>query len=352
MNANLYYKVVYRDPHFNSEKYYGKYLEKRKRFCIEKAGMNIFTFNSTEKALKFIINAKKEKESDKFIFVTSIGEDKSGKRYIEIVRKILNFDVMVLFYSNNTSHFSWIKDFPNCLYTDKPDIYEKYITNYDTNGLLNLKKEVEKKYEKYNLKLKDFSPNFLSVPSDNKISTKPYNHYIRHVAIFCENKNKFLYMTKERKVIGKSDFTEECLWDVTILDRTITLYSNNAYMKEENGKAEGSEYMVEWEFKKFKYKKDNKKFVYAFINPKKDNKNILSLEEDELIINQNDIGENELFMLIDIPEDDKNANDLSFFSYLSRRIEDKTLSENVEDTRSISGSDLINIINSIDNLSV
>ena len=159
-------------------------------------------------------------------------------------------------------------------------------------------------------------------------------------------------MTKERKVIGKSDFTEECLWDVTILDRTITLYSNNAYMKEENGKAEGSEYMVEWEFKKYKYKNDNKKFVYAFINPKKDNKNILSLEEDELIINQNDIGENELFMLIDIPEDDKNANDLSFFSYLSRRIEDKTLSENVEDTRSISGSDLINIINSIDNLSV
>ena len=156
MNANLYYKVVYRDPHFNSEKYYGKYLEKIKRFCIEKAGMNIFTFNSTEKALKFIINAKKEKESDKFIFVTSIGKDKSGKRYIEIVRKILNFDVMVLFYSNNTDHFSWIKDFPNCLYTHKPDIFEKYITNYNINGLLNLKKEVEKKYEKYNLKLKDF----------------------------------------------------------------------------------------------------------------------------------------------------------------------------------------------------
>ena len=38
---------------------------------------------------------------------------------------------MVLFYSNNTDHFKWIKDFPNCLYADIEELFEEYVTNYN-----------------------------------------------------------------------------------------------------------------------------------------------------------------------------------------------------------------------------
>ena len=121
LKKNDYY-VVWRDPHFAKELHnkYTEYLDERKLFCIEKANMNIYSLTSTEKALKFILNRKEE--NDKIIFITNIGKDKSGKRFIEIVRKIYNFDIIVLFYSKNFEHFKWIKDLPNCLYTNKTDI--------------------------------------------------------------------------------------------------------------------------------------------------------------------------------------------------------------------------------------
>ena len=120
--------------------------------------MNLQVKTSNEEALQYIL----DHFNDKIIIITSIEKNKTGKRFVELVRKILGFDIIVLFYSNNTEHFEWIKDFDNCLYTDKIDIYEEYITHFNEQGLKNLKKKVEKEYKKDGLILKEFSDNFIS----------------------------------------------------------------------------------------------------------------------------------------------------------------------------------------------
>ena len=60
--------------------------------------MNSYFESSTEKALE-IINRKKY---NKIILISSIGEELSGKKFVVVARKILEFDVLVLFYSNNS----------------------------------------------------------------------------------------------------------------------------------------------------------------------------------------------------------------------------------------------------------
>ena len=67
--------------------------------------------NSFEKALEIILR----KKYNKIILISNIGLDLSGKRFIEVARKILNFPVIGLFFSSNLDHLKWIKDFPNVL---------------------------------------------------------------------------------------------------------------------------------------------------------------------------------------------------------------------------------------------
>ena len=57
--------------------------------------MNVYFESCIENALEII----KRKKFNKIIIISSIGLDLSGKRFIEIARKILGFNVMVLFYS-------------------------------------------------------------------------------------------------------------------------------------------------------------------------------------------------------------------------------------------------------------
>ena len=82
--------------------------------------MNAYFTVRIEKGLEII----KRKKYNKIILISSIGEDLSGKRFVEVARKILGFDVLVLFFFANGSDFSWIQNFPNCLYTNKADFYD------------------------------------------------------------------------------------------------------------------------------------------------------------------------------------------------------------------------------------
>ena len=140
-------------------------------------------------------------------------------------------------------------------------------------------------------------------------------------------------MNKEKKVIIAKDFNDDCLWDVTILDKTITLYSNNFYLNEnkENENAEGYENMVVWNFIE---DRTNDEIKYSFINLNKGKNNILSIKGEEVKINENNIGENELFILKDYPEDDNYLKNIyensSFLSDLSHKIRDLTISDNLE----------------------
>ena len=340
--------IIWRDPNFESKLYFGKYLDDRKLFCIREANKNVYCMRSIEDALKFV--ERRRKENDNIIFITNVGLDLSGKRFIEIVRKIYKFDIMVLFYSNNMNHFKWIKDFPNCLYTNRKDFFEEYVTNYNIIGLKNLKKKIEKKYEKRKLILKDFSPDFLSVPIDNSIFSQKYNPYIRHVKIFCKNQKKYLYMSEKGEVKAKNDFTEDCLWDITFLNNTITFYSNNFYLRGVEENAIGDQFMFVWNYKKVKNEKNNE-VKYYFINPKKTKNNILSIEDSDIKINKEKFGKNEIFLLIDVFEDNKNIDniiDSSFISDLSNRIREDISSVDIDSKINSNNSDLNNIL---DNLS-
>ena len=327
------YNILWKDPNFGPKKKISFTLDMRIKFAIEKANMNIFCKHSMEEALKFVV--KRIAEKDNLIFISNIGLAKSGKRFIEIVRKIYGFDIMVLFYSKNKTHFEWIKDFPNCLYAESKKFFEEYLTNYNIEGLNNIKIKIEKEYDFH---LKEFSYDCLNTPFTNIINQN-YKRYIRHVKIFSKNNKGYLCMTKienKIKVIFKEEDGEDCLWDITLLDektcegntiKTITLYSNNFYLKEENKEAIGSPYMVKWE-----YKIAND--LYYFICLEKTHKNILSVKDKEVIIDKNNYGENELFQLIDV---DELENDISSsLSDLSKKIGDETGSIKITDSNNIS----------------
>ena len=287
------YFVLYRDPNFIGQHNHSQYLNSLKLRSLKYSHNKNFYFeSSTEEALKLLLKKKKEK----VILITSIRYDKSGKRFVEIARKILNFDLIVLFFSNNTNHFNWVKDFSNCLYTNKSSLYEEYISNYHEEGLRELKKKVE---ELYSIELKEFTFDFMCYSNcceDLSFSMIDYNNicpYFRSVNIINPNKILYLSMTIEGKV-KKSE--EECLWEVTIFDNTITFCSNGFYLDIDENKeiAVGAKEMKKWNF----YIIDD---CYYFINTDNDKNGILSIEDDDNIsINKKDLSENSLFKLNDI----------------------------------------------------
>ena len=207
--------------------------------------------------------------------------------------------MIVLFFSNNTNNLDWIQDFSNCLFSNDPNIYEEYISNYNDVGLKELKKKVENFHD---IQLKDFSFNFLSYPSyshcdeDLSFSCFDYNNtciYLRSVYILNPKKSLYLSMTKEGKV-KKSE--EKCLWMITLNDNDITFFSNGYYLDiDENKKiAKGSE-----EMKKWRISKDNTD--YYFIYSEEGKNYYLSMEDyEDIRVNKEALAENSKFSLNDI----------------------------------------------------
>ena len=286
------YFVLWRDPNFFNKNKFSEFLNDRKSFCYEKANMNIYFENSMEDALKFLSKRK----YNKVILISNIGKDLSGKKFVEIARKILGFNLMVLFFSNNKNHFNLIQKFPNCLYTSSNTIYEKYISNFNEKGLKSLKTEVEKKY---NIKLLDFSNDFLSYPyfmdevKYSSLTFKNYNSNFRHVKICCENNDSLYYLSFNENI----DNIDDCSWYVTIIDDEITFFSNEKKyldVSKDNESITSSEYMIVW---KFGIIND----LYYFKYPLKKSNNILSIVKGgKFKVNQNSVGDMELFKLIDI----------------------------------------------------
>ena len=328
--------VFWREANF-SKFSRGDYLQIFKIICNE-VNMNLYFGSSIEKSLKYILKRK----HDKIILISNIGLDLSGKRFIEIARKILGFNIIILFYSNNKNHLKWIKEFPNCLITNEISIYEKYITNYNMDGLKNLKKKIE---NSYNISLNNFSDDFLSYPyyeneenEENEENLSKYdinesiNKYIRHVYIYCEAQNSYLCMNKDKKVSSEENGTP---WDVTILDDEITLFSNGYYLDFQNNynNIVGCEYMRIWNLEKIG---ENE----YFFNHIKNKNNFLSIENREIKFNENK-GNNQKFRLIDIPD---SCNDIIDDSFISSLKNSSILSQKIKDqTGSISSNSLISI---------
>ena len=278
------YFLLWRDSNFKGKNFYSDYLKNRELYANGIAKMNIYIENNTEKALKFI----HKRRFNKMILITSIGLDLSGKKFIEIARKILGSNIIVLIFSSNENHLEWIQNFPNVLYTNNGLIYQKYIKNYNEKGLKKLKKEVE---DKYKIKLLDFTNDFLSYPLyiENKkyssINCSEKSPYIREILIYNSITNSTLIMNDNgtyEMVSGKKEYPT---WDITLIENEITLFSNGYYLgyDENVNKIITYKYMKRWIFEiineSYIIKTSNNKFIYVDGNTLslKDNNNNYSI---------------------------------------------------------------------------
>ena len=263
-------------------------------YLYKNENINVFIESSTEKALELI----KRKKFNKIILISSIGLDLSGKKFIQVARKILGFDVMVLFFSANHEHLKWIQNFPNALYTDNMKFYQEYVKNYNESGLKNLKKDIENNYK---IKLQ-FTDNFLQFPKF--VDSKKYPELIFDE--ICPNFRKIIIKNKiNKKVlqmneIGNVEFisfegkdTGTLVWYVTMIDDEITLFSNNFYLSiDENSKiVKGYQFMKRW-----RYELENENYILYYENKN----NILTIDNEKAIISgQNYKSNNQLFQFID-----------------------------------------------------
>ena len=273
------YFVIWRDNHFKGDNEYSDYLKEKKLFIYEYAKMNAYFESNSERALEII----KRKKYNKIILISNIGLDLGGKKFVEVARKILGFNVVVLFFSANTNHFSWLKDFPNALYTSSDSFYKYYIMNYNEKGLLDLKKKVEQHY-KINLK---FDKDFLKFPKfvnekeyDQIFFGEPSPNFkkvtIRNTgrkSIFCMDNNRKAYFNSDSKLDIKSYY-----WYVTLMENEITLYSNGSYLGGDatQKKVKGEEFM-----KTFKYEKINDTEYLIYYG---DKNNVLTVSGNDAVL--------------------------------------------------------------------
>ena len=146
-------------------------------------------------------------------------------------------------------------------------------------------------------------------------------------------------MDKNGKVYGDE---KELPWDVTILNKTITLFSNGYYLDITNDTYNiiGSPYMRIWNFEIID---EN----YYFKSPKKNENNILSIGKDKIKV-KSIAGKNEKFRLIDIPDSCNDIPDTSFLSSKST-LNFNSINKNLDtNTSSLSGK-IFNIIDTSGN---
>ena len=291
--------VVWRDNHFKGNNEYSKFLKERKLFIYEYAKMNAYFEDSLEKALEII----KRKKYNKIILISNIGLDKAGKKFVEVARKLLGFNVVVLFFSGNSSHFSWLQNFPNALYTNNSSFYKDFILNYNEEGLLDLKKKIENQYK---IKLK-FTNDYMKFP--NFIDSDKYDNIIfggpspnfKKVTISNSYNKVILCMNSDSEPCFKSvdNDVNSYIWYITLMDNEITLYSNGNYLgvNTNSKKATREEFM-----KTFKFEKIGKNDYIIYFD---DKNNVLTVSGSNAIIQKESYNNsNQKFRLV---EENENA---------------------------------------------
>ena len=234
------------------------------------------------------------------ILISSTGLDLSGKKFVETARKILGFDIVVLFFSRNEDHLTWIQNFHNTLYTNDANYYQDYILHYNELGLFNLKSEIE---QNYNINLK-FTNDFLKFPKF--INEAEYNNLIfneisdnfKKVIIKSYSNNYLLKVDGNRKVFLEENINKEIdpfFWYVTIIDDEITFYSNESYLSvNKDGKTiNGYEFMIRWKFELI----EKDKYIFYY----KNEYNALTENKNNVILCQKDLKNyRQYFILIDL----------------------------------------------------
>jgi len=288
------YFILWRDPNFSSKNIHSDLLKMRQLFIYKYTKMNVYFESSIEKALEII----KRKRFNKIILISNIGLDLSGKKFVEIARKILGFDVVVLFFSQNQKHFSWLQNFPNALYTNDNNFYKEYIMNYNYEGLINLKNKIQNYYK---IKL-IFTNEFLKFPkfiNQQLYSGIIFNEpcpYFKKVLIKLRNDISILFMNQNAypSLISPYYIDNSYYWYITMIGNEITFYSNGRYLGADLQKR----MIISDQFmQRFIYTKvagDNKEYIFYYEN----NNNILTAIGNNVIL-QKYTGINQIFVIIE-----------------------------------------------------
>ena len=292
------YFVLWKDPNFACQNNFSNFLKERQLFIYKYAKMNVYFESSTEKALEII----KRKRFNKIILISNIGLDLSGKKFVEIARKILGYDIVVLFFSNNQKHFSWLQSFPNALYTNDANFYQEYILNYNSDGLLKLKSKIEKHYGiklKFNDNFSLYFPSFINTNAYTNVIFEEINPYFKKVIIKNSKNNSLLCMENNGDIKFKSFQNLDInlyIWYITILGNEMTLFSNGFYLggNIQERKVTRDPYMKRYFFEIF----NNTEFIFYY-----ENKDNILTENGNLAIfqkiNNNNIT-NQIFKLLEL----------------------------------------------------
>ena len=293
--------IIWRDPSYNINTQFDFMFKLSQSIIYKNDKMNIYFENNIESALELV----KRKKFNKIILISNIGKDLSGKRFVEISRKILGSPIIALFFSNNNSHLNWLKDFPNVLFTNNINDLQKFIMNFNEKGLPNLKAEIE--YHN-NIKL-NFSNDFFSYPkfiknNDYKnIIFDELTPYSRKVTIKNIKNLNLLSMDYLGNILflpqKNINNNYSYIWYITIIYDDITLFNNQFYLGFDNNgkKIVRDEFMRKWKINLV----NNTYFLFYFENYE----NILTdINNQALAQKQNEKFYNQLFAISDIIEED------------------------------------------------
>jgi hypothetical protein len=169
LKRNEYY-CLWKDYHFTHQTSYSKHALHVKNLAKQLLGINMYGVGEIDEALNII----KRKKYNKVILLSNVGIVDQAKKFIEDVRRVLKFNVIVLFFTASLSHLDWIKDIPNTLFTTVEDFFIEYILNFNPNGLKILKTKIENYYDQ---KLDKFNVD-LSYPLFNEVEENDDYNYI------------------------------------------------------------------------------------------------------------------------------------------------------------------------------
>ena len=225
--------IIWRDPTINENKSNAKVFNVSKMYINQFLRINAYFKDSIENALELI----KRKKLNKIILISNIGLDLSGKKLMEIARKILDFPVIILFFSQNLMHLKWIQEEKNILFTSDTNFYKKYILNYNEKDLIELKKEIENNFK---IKLQ-FTRDYLKFPKfigNRKFKDIIFDEIVPNFkkVIIKNFKNQNILIMDEKgdisfKPNGNVDNANySYFWYVTINENEITLYKDQFYL--------------------------------------------------------------------------------------------------------------------------
>ena len=292
--------IIWRDPTINENKSNAKVFNVSKMYINQFLRINAYFKDSIENALELI----KRKKLNKIILISNIGLDLSGKKLMEIARKILDFPVIILFFSKNLMHLKWIQEEKNILFTSDTNFYKKYILNYNEKDLIELKKEIENNFK---IKLQ-FTRDYLKFPKfigNRKFKDIIFDEIVpnfKKVIIKNFKNQNILIMDEKGDILFKPNGNVDnakysYFWYVTINENEITLYKDQFYLGIDikNKKIVRDQYMKIWNYQLCaKY--------YLIYNQTK--RLILTDNKNEAVVDkENEKQYDQLFSFIEIEED-------------------------------------------------